>query len=115
MLARLACALIVAYRYTISPLLGQNCRFYPSCSEYGIGSLRRFGFLRGSWLTLARLGRCHPWHPGGLDPVPEQFETPLQSALRSPRIAGLLSRVPHGGAWRTHCSCGTERRPQQDR
>jgi putative membrane protein insertion efficiency factor len=48
----------------------QRCRFYPSCSEYGITAVRRFGAVRGSWLAIRRLGRCHPWNPGGVDHVP---------------------------------------------
>jgi uncharacterized protein len=115
MLARVACWLIIGYRYTISPMLGPRCRFYPSCSEYGLGSLRRFGFLRGTWLTARRLGRCHPWNTGGNDPVPEQFEMPLQSVLRSPRLRNFLSRAPGAGAWRTHCSCEPARRPPRHR
>jgi putative membrane protein insertion efficiency factor len=63
-------ALINAYRWLISPLLGPNCRFYPSCSAYALESLERFGAGRGSWLALRRIARCHPWHPGGYDPVP---------------------------------------------
>jgi putative membrane protein insertion efficiency factor len=98
MLSRLAMLLIVAYRYTISPLLGPRCRFYPTCSEYGLESFRRFGFLRGTWLTAARLGRCHPWHPGGIDPVPDHFRS-FRSRLRS----------------YSHCPCGPQHRPQQDR
>jgi putative membrane protein insertion efficiency factor len=54
----------------IAPMLGPRCRFYPSCSEYSMESLRRHGLLRGLWLTVRRLGRCHPWHPGGCDHVP---------------------------------------------
>lgn len=61
---------IRVYQYAISPMLGRSCRFYPSCSEYSIEALRRHGAIRGSWLALRRVGRCHPWHPGGHDPVP---------------------------------------------
>lgn len=62
--------LIRAYQYAISPLLGNRCRFDPSCSEYSMDALRRYGLFRGLWLTVRRIGRCHPWHPGGYDPVP---------------------------------------------
>jgi uncharacterized protein len=58
------------YQYAISPLFGANCRFHPSCSEYAREAIDRHGAGRGSWLTLRRLGRCHPYHPGGFDPVP---------------------------------------------
>ncbi len=63
--------LVRAYRLLLSPFLGNNCRFYPSCSCYAIEALQRHGALRGSWLTLRRLSRCHPWHAGGFDPVPD--------------------------------------------
>ena len=62
--------LVKAYRIAVSPFLGPSCRFHPTCSEYAIGALRRYGALRGSWLTARRIARCHPWHPGGYDPVP---------------------------------------------
>lgn len=65
-----AALLIRLYQWTVSPLLGPACRFYPSCSQYALQALLRFGVLRGGWLALARLSRCHPWHPGGFDPVP---------------------------------------------
>jgi uncharacterized protein len=58
------------YQWTISPLLGMTCRFHPSCSEYMIESLKKHGLVKGVWLGLKRLGKCHPWHPGGPDPVP---------------------------------------------
>lgn len=61
---------IHAYRYAISPLLGPRCRFHPSCSAYALEAIDRHGAVYGSWLTLRRLLRCHPLHPGGLDPVP---------------------------------------------
>ncbi len=62
--------LIRLYQCVLSPLLGPACRFYPTCSEYALESIGRFGVLRGGWLALRRIGRCHPWNPGGFDPVP---------------------------------------------
>ncbi|WP_417068929.1 membrane protein insertion efficiency factor YidD [Niveibacterium terrae] len=59
-----------AYQYFLSPFLGRNCRFHPSCSAYAIESVQRYGAIKGSWLALRRLMRCHPWNPGGYDPVP---------------------------------------------
>jgi putative membrane protein insertion efficiency factor len=64
-------ALIRAYQLFISPLLGNHCRFYPSCSQYAREAIEHHGALRGGWLAIRRLLRCHPWHPGGVDPVPE--------------------------------------------
>ena len=58
------------YRYAISPMLGRNCRFYPTCSEYAIEAVQRHGALRGGWMAAKRVGRCHPFNPGGYDPVP---------------------------------------------
>jgi hypothetical protein len=63
-------ALMQAYRYAISPMLGRNCRFEPSCSEYAIEALQTHGACKGAWLSGVRLCRCHPWHAGGFDPVP---------------------------------------------
>jgi len=70
-LAHLMRGIVLAYRYTLSPLLGPRCRFHPTCSAYALEAIGRHGALRGGWLTLKRLGRCHPWHPGGYDPVPD--------------------------------------------
>ena len=58
------------YQLALSPLVGPACRFYPSCSQYALEAVSRFGVLRGGWLAARRLGRCHPFHPGGYDPVP---------------------------------------------
>ncbi|ELQ6135342.1 membrane protein insertion efficiency factor YidD [Cronobacter dublinensis] len=68
--SRLLIALIRVYQRFISPLLGPHCRFHPTCSQYGIEALRRFGVLKGSWLTVKRVLKCHPLNPGGDDPVP---------------------------------------------
>ena len=62
--------LIRGYQKFISPALPPACRFYPSCSQYAIEAIARHGALRGSWLAARRLARCHPFHPGGVDPVP---------------------------------------------
>ena len=67
---RLAVFLIRLYQWTVSPLLGPRCRFYPSCSHYALEAIERFGSVRGLWLALSRIARCHPFHPGGFDPVP---------------------------------------------
>lgn len=62
--------LIRIYRYALSPLLGPRCRFYPSCSAYAEEAVHQYGAGKGAWLALKRIGRCHPWHAGGIDPVP---------------------------------------------
>ena len=69
-MARILLQLLTMYRLLISPFLGRNCRFFPTCSDYATEALSRHGAARGSWLTLKRITRCHPWHPGGFDPVP---------------------------------------------
>lgn len=66
-------AIIKFYKYFISPLLGNRCRFYPSCSSYSLEALQLHGAIIGSYLTLKRLSKCHPFHEGGIDPVPEKF------------------------------------------
>lgn len=79
--------LIRAYQLVLSPWLGSRCRFSPSCSEYAIEALRVHGTLRGSWLAVKRLGRCHPWHAGGYDPVPE-VSTPKIMSKAAPHCCG---------------------------
>ncbi|MBD0335584.1 MAG: membrane protein insertion efficiency factor YidD [Cyanobacteria bacterium Co-bin13] len=66
--------LIRGYRSLISPLLPPTCRFQPTCSQYALTAVERFGPVKGSWLAARRISRCHPFHPGGYDPVPPQLE-----------------------------------------
>jgi len=73
---RLVRVLLRGYQLFLSPVLGQHCRFYPSCSQYAIDAVEQHGVLRGLWLALKRLLRCHPWHPGGVDPVPPVTRCP---------------------------------------
>lgn len=75
---RIVTGLIRVYQRAISPWLGSNCRYLPTCSAYAIEAVTRFGVWRGGWLALRRIGRCHPWGGGGFDPVP-----PLRDVLRS--------------------------------
>lgn len=101
--ARLAAVPILVYRYGISPMIGPRCRFHPTCSAYALEALDRYGPVRGLWLTLRRLARCHPWHPGGVDPLPED-------ASASPRYLGR--------AWRgksVPCSCDPSASPRPER
>lgn len=67
---RLALGLIRLYQKTLSVWLPPSCRFQPSCSQYGYEAINKYGVLRGGWLTMKRLSRCHPFNPGGYDPVP---------------------------------------------
>jgi putative membrane protein insertion efficiency factor len=67
---RLLLGALRAYQYLFRPMLGANCRFYPSCSDYAHDAIVRHGAAHGAWLAVRRLLRCHPWHPGGYDPVP---------------------------------------------
>jgi uncharacterized protein len=72
MLKKVFLAVIRFYQVIISPLKPPTCRFYPTCSHYGIEAVQRFGAIKGGWLTIKRILKCHPFHPGGLDPVPEK-------------------------------------------
>lgn len=66
-------SLIKAYQYLLSPWVGNQCRFHPTCSHYAIEAINRFGVIKGGYLMLRRLLKCQPWHKGGFDPVPEAF------------------------------------------
>jgi len=69
----LALAPLHLYRRWISPMLPATCRYYPSCSNYAVQAIEKHGVLKGSWLGIKRLARCHPWAAGGVDPVPDEF------------------------------------------
>jgi uncharacterized protein len=71
MIRRTLVLLVRLYQRLVSPLLPPACRFYPSCSAYAVQALEQHGAIAGSWLTVRRLCRCHPFHPGGIDPVPD--------------------------------------------
>ncbi|WLR52577.1 membrane protein insertion efficiency factor YidD [Bacillus tianshenii] len=73
---RLFLAIIYFYRKVISPFKPPTCRFYPTCSQYGLEAIQRFGALKGGWLTIKRIFKCHPFHPGGIDEVPEKNKEP---------------------------------------
>jgi uncharacterized protein len=90
-LGRILVVLLTGYRSFISPLLGQRCRFYPSCSAYALEAVQLHGGVRGSWLAMRRLSRCHPFHSGGIDWVPgsprAQESRKDGSAAGSPDVA----------------------------
>lgn len=75
---RIVQAPIRFYRKFISPLKPPTCRFYPSCSQYALEAVERYGALRGGWMAVRRIARCHPFHPGGYDPVPELDSHPTE-------------------------------------
>ena len=66
--------LIRGYQLIVSPLLGSNCRFIPTCSEYALESLKAYGLIKGTFLTIKRIGKCHPWGSHGYDPIPTKME-----------------------------------------
>lgn len=76
-------ALVRGYQLFVSPLFAGSCRFYPSCSAYGLEALRVHGAVRGTWLTVRRLLRCHPWNPGGVDEVPSRGTHPHDHEARA--------------------------------
>jgi putative membrane protein insertion efficiency factor len=84
MMRTMLIGLVKAYRLLLSPWLGSACRFEPTCSRYSLAALERHGAFLGSYLTLRRLSRCHPWCAGGHDPVPEKMPRLFASLLSSP-------------------------------
>jgi uncharacterized protein len=82
--------LIRLYQWIVSPLLGPACRFHPTCSAYALEAIRRFGVVRGSWLAVRRIGHCHPWNPGGYDPVP----CDERSSREEPQCPGPSNQRP---------------------
>lgn len=83
-LAHVARAFILFYRWCVSPLLGPSCRYYPTCSAYALEAVDTHGALRGTWLAVKRIARCHPWHEGGYDPVPEPTHRCRDAHCKSP-------------------------------
>jgi uncharacterized protein len=80
MLQKVFISIIRFYQTVVSPLKPPTCRFYPTCSHYGLEAIKRFGPIKGGWLTIKRIGKCHPLHPGGIDPVPEELSGKLKKA-----------------------------------
>jgi uncharacterized protein len=85
--------LVRAYRWLLSPWLGNQCRFVPTCSQYGIDALQRHGALAGTYLTAARLARCHPWCEGGVDGVPLERPRLFTHLLPHATVAGAAGRA----------------------
>ena len=84
--------LLKAYRFAISPLYGQVCRYHPTCSAYALEAVQAHGALRGTWLAMRRVARCHPWAAGGLDPVPPPKNR--RSSTPSPSMATPTTGEP---------------------
>ena len=75
------------YQYAISPLLGPRCRFQPTCSHYAVEAIEEWGVLKGGWLALKRIGKCHPWGPWGYDPVPKKSAEGKEEVLKNEKEA----------------------------
>lgn len=84
MLDKVAIKLITVYQHSLSYLIGNQCRFYPTCSHYTQEAIEKHGLARGTFLGARRILRCHPWNPGGLDPVPKSdiFHNPSKSSIK---------------------------------
>mgnify|MGYP000482835549 CR=1 FL=1 len=86
-------ALLSIYQYLLSPWVGQHCRFHPTCSEYAREAIQTHGALKGTWLAARRLSRCHPWHAGGLDPVPDDNNGGRESEQAENDASGELEKA----------------------
>ncbi len=95
--AQLAIGVVRTYQWTIRPVIGANCRFWPSCSEYAIEAFRSHGALKGSGLTTKRILRCNPWHEGGIDLVPARSADTVPLREHGPTADPILSNSGKGG------------------
>ncbi|MEO5606564.1 MAG: membrane protein insertion efficiency factor YidD [Polaromonas sp.] len=91
---RVLITLVKAYRLLLSPWLGSACRFEPTCSVYSLQALQQYGAVGGSYLTLRRLGRCHPWCEGGCDPVPSALPAPFFRRVLVPPASQPSEKTP---------------------
>lgn len=99
LLAKIMLALIRGYQLTFSALMGKQCRFYPSCSHYAADAIRHYGALRGGFMGARRILRCHPWNPGGYDPVPPPdfySEKDGNCAIDAPEAKNGAAAQPQG-------------------
>ena len=87
-LAHLLKGLVLAYRYSLSSLIGNECRFRPTCSEYAMDAITAHGAIRGGWLAIRRMARCHPWGGSGWDPVPGADDAPNDTDTAGPGMSG---------------------------
>lgn len=77
--SRCVAGAIRVYQVALSPYFGMACRFHPTCSEYALSAVREYGAVRGGWMAMKRIAKCHPWHAGGIDPVPQRQDNGLKT------------------------------------